>query len=305
VDCPPIPAQVTMAVEDYNRLVRMTQQGEQLKMAVDLQTQYHTDDLKAYNTIAEIPGSDPDLKDQLVMAGGHMDSWQSGTGATDNGVGVVAAMEAVRIIKALDLKPRRTIRIALWTGEEQGLLGSRAYVTKHFGSYPGGARGGGGGGRGRGRGAAQDAAAATQPAASRPARVLTKQDEYEKLACYFNLDNGTGKIRGVYTQGNEGALPLFRRWLAPFADLGASTLTTNNTGSTDHISFDSIGLPGFQFIQDPIEYFSRTHHSSADVYDRIQAEDLKQASTIMAAFLYQAAQMDERFPRKPEASPNR
>jgi hypothetical protein len=303
VDCPPIPAQITMAVEDYNRLVRMTQQGEHLTMAVDLQTQYYTDDLQAYNTIAEIPGTDPELKDQIVMVGGHMDSWQAGTGATDNGVGVVAAMEAVRIIKALDLKPRRTIRIALWTGEEQGLLGSRGYVTKHFGSNPAGG-GFGGGGRGR-RGQAGGAATQSATPATRPARGLIKGEEYDKLSCYFNLDNGTGKIRGVYMQGDEAGRTYFRHWLDPFADLGATTITDNNTGSTDHVSFDSIGLPGFQFIQDPIEYFSRTHHSSADVFDRIQADDLKQASTVMAAFLYQAAQMDERFPRKPMPGANR
>jgi Zn-dependent M28 family amino/carboxypeptidase len=294
-----------MAVEDYNRLARMVQQGEKLTMAVDMKAEYYTDDLKAYNTIAEIPGTDPELKDQIVMVGGHMDSWQAGTGATDNGAGTVAAMEAVRIIKALDLKPRRTIRIALWTGEEQGLLGSRAYVTKHFGSNPnGGGFGGGGGGRGRGRGGAGGAGGATQPATSRPARII-KGEEYEKLSVYFNLDNGTGRIRGVYLQNNEAGYPYFRRWLSSFADLGATTITTNNTGSTDHVSFDSIGLPAFQFIQDPIEYFSRTHHSSADVFDRILADDMKQASTIMAACIYQAAMMDERFPRKPVGGTNR
>ncbi|HSZ58960.1 MAG TPA: M20/M25/M40 family metallo-hydrolase [Tepidisphaeraceae bacterium] len=300
VDCPPIPAQATMAVEDYNRLVRMIQQGEQLKMSVDLQVQYHTDDLMAYNTIAEIPGADPERKDQIVMIGGHMDSWQAGTGATDNGVGVVAAMEAVRILEACNLRPRRTIRIALWTGEEQGLLGSRAYVSKHFGSYPGQSAFGGGGRGRRGRAAADESdVASSQPATTRPSRGLEKGPEYEQLCIYFNLDNGTGKIRGVYMQNDEAAHPYFRAWLAPFADLGATTLTPSNTGSTDHISFDNIGLPGFQFIQDPIEYFSRSHHSSADVFDRIQADDLKQAATIMAAFLYDAAQMDERFPRKP------
>jgi hypothetical protein len=299
VDCPQIPAQATMAVEDYNRLVRMIQQGEQLKMAVDLQVKYHTDDLMAYNTIAEIPGTDPVLKDQIVMVGGHMDSWQAGTGATDNGVGVVAAMEAVRILEACKLKPRRTIRIALWTGEEQGLLGSRAYVAKHFGSYPGQSAFGGSGRGRRGRGAADDSQTPdTQPAATRPTGRIEKGPEYDQLSVYFNLDNGTGKIRGVYMQNDEAARPFFRAWLAPFADLGAATVTPSNTGSTDHISFDNIGLPGFQFIQDPIEYFSRSHHSSADVFDRIQADDLKQAATIMASFLYDAAQMDERFPRK-------
>jgi len=288
VDAPACPAQITLAVEHYNRLVHMIQAGEKLKMAVDLQVKFHSDDLDAYNTVAEIPGSD--LKDQIVMVGAHMDSWHSATGATDNGAGVASMMEAVRILRALNLQPRRTIRIALWTGEEEGLLGSKGYVTKHFGYYPEaptrrGRRGG----------------AATQQAdlQSRPARKLVRESEYEDLSVYFNLDNGTGKIRGVYMQGNDAVRPIFRSWLRPFTDLGASTLTLSNTGGTDHLSFDAIGLPGFQFIQDPIEYFSRTHHSNQDSFDRIQADDLKQASTIIATFVYQAAMMDQRMPRKP------
>ena len=280
VDCPPIPAQATMAVEDYNRLVRMIQQGEQLKMSVDLQVQYHTDDLMAYNTIAEIPGTDPDLKDQIVMVGGHMDSWQAGTGATDNGVGVVAAMEAVRILEACNLRPRRTIRIALWTGEEQGLLGVPRVCQQAFRLIPRPIRFRWRRARST-RPADQPLMSLTsrpvQPATTRPSRGLEKGPEYEQLSIYFNLDNGTGKIRGVYMQNDEAAHPYFRAWLAPFADLGATTLTPSNTGSTDHISFDNIGLPGFQFIQDPIEYFSRSHHSSADVFDRIQADDRPEA----------------------------
>ena len=291
VDCPEIPAQIMLAIEDYNRLARMIQQGQKLKMAVDLRVKYHTEDLNAYNTIAEIPGTD--LADEIVMVGGHLDSWQSATGATDNGAGVAAAMEAVRIIRSLNLHPRRTIRIALWTGEEEGLLGSRAYVRKHFGYYPGvqspydrvpgGPR--------------VSEPEATQPA-TRPAKPLIREAEYEKLSIYFNLDNGAGKIRGVYLQGNEAARPVFRKWIAPFADLGAATLTASNTGSTDHVSFDAVGLPAFQFIQDGLEYFSRTHHSNEDVYDRVPPDDLKQCATIMASFLYDAAMMDERFPRK-------
>jgi Zn-dependent M28 family amino/carboxypeptidase len=207
-------------------------------------------------------------------------------------------MEAVRIIQALGLKPRRTIRIALWTGEEQGLLGSRAYVAEHFGTLqspttsavPTGAAttNAMGGGNGNGNGAA--------PAGP----VLIRKAEYEKLSGYFNLDNGTGKIRGVYLQGNEAIRSLFRQWLMPFRDLGAATLTISNTSGTDHLSFDAIGLPGFQFIQDEIEYDTRTHHSNQDVFDRIQAEDMKQAATIMAAFVYQTAMRDEKLPRKPE-----
>jgi Zn-dependent M28 family amino/carboxypeptidase len=243
-----------------------------------------------YNTIAEIPGTD--LKDEIVMLGGHMDSWHSGTGATDNGAGVSVAMEAVRIIQTLGLKPRRTIRIALWTGEEQGLLGSRAYVAQHFGKFEtptatAPTAGSGNGTNGNG-----------STTATAPAPKLITMPEYEKFSSYFNLDNGTGKVRGVYLQGNESARALFRQWLAPFRDMGAATLSISNTGGTDHLSFDAIGLPGFQFIQDEIEYDTRTHHSNQDVFDRIQGDDMKQASTIMAAFVYNAATRDEKLPRK-------
>ncbi|MGH7176343.1 MAG: M20/M25/M40 family metallo-hydrolase, partial [Tepidisphaeraceae bacterium] len=292
-DAPRIPAQMTLAVEDYNRLVRMLKRGESLKMAVDLVVTFKTDDEMAYNTVAEIPGTD--LKDEIVMVGAHLDSWHSGTGATDNGAGAAAAMEAVRIIKALNLKPRRTIRVGLWTGEEQGLLGSAAYVKKHFGHDPDART------RNRRQEVADPAnpenAPANQPT-TRPARRIVKEADFERFSVYFNLDNGTGKIRGIYAQSNDAALPIFREWLIPFADLGATTVTISNTGGTDHQSFDGIGLPGFQFIQDPIEYNSRTHHSNEDVYDRIQPEDMKQAGTIMAAFLWNAANMEERFPRK-------
>jgi carboxypeptidase Q len=277
--------QMTVSVEQYNRMMRMMQQGEKLKMAVDLQVEYQDQDNLAYNTIAEIPGSD--LKDEIVMLGGHMDSWHSGTGATDNGAGVAVAMEAVRILQTLGLKPRRTIRIALWTGEEEGLLGSRAYVAQHFGKLEGGP-GGGGGGFGPGGGGGNN-----------PPPKLTTLPEYEKFSGYFNLDNGTGKIRGVYLQGNKGVRDLFSQWLMPFRDMGASTISISNTGGTDHQSFDGIGLPGFQFIQDEIEYDTRTHHSNQDVFDRIQADDMKQAATIMAAFVYQTAMRDEKIPRKP------
>jgi Zn-dependent M28 family amino/carboxypeptidase len=239
----------------------------------------------AYNTVAEIPGSD--LKDEVVMLGGHMDSWHAGTGATDNAAGVSVAMEAVRILQTLNLKPRRTIRVALWSGEEQGLLGSRAYVAEHFGKMETPA-------------AAPGAPAAAPGARPAPGNLVTKP-EYEKFSSYFNLDNGTGKIRGVYLQGNESVRPLFRQWLAPFRDMGAATLSISNTSGTDHLSFDAIGLPGFQFIQDEIEYDTRTHHSNQDVFDRIQPDDMKQAATIMAAFIYNAAMRDEKLPRKPLA----
>ncbi|MFN6962223.1 MAG: M20/M25/M40 family metallo-hydrolase [Pyrinomonadaceae bacterium] len=274
--------QLTMATEDYNRLVRMIKSGVTPQMTVSIDAKYHDDDLMGYNTVAEIPGTDPTLKEQLVMLGGHMDSWHSGTGATDNAAGVAVAMEAVRIIQTLGLKPRRTIRIALWSGEEQGLLGSRAYVRQHFGEMQG------------------QAATAAFGAGGAPGTLVKKAD-YDKLSAYYNLDNGTGRIRGVYMQSNPNVRPIFEAWLAPFADLGAKTLTIENTGGTDHLAFDAIGLPGFQFIQDEIEYDTRTHHSNQDVFDRIQADDMKQAATIMAAFVYQTAMMDEKIPAKTSA----
>ncbi|HEX8117807.1 MAG TPA: M20/M25/M40 family metallo-hydrolase, partial [Pyrinomonadaceae bacterium] len=288
---PKFAPQVVLSIEHYNRLARLLEAGQQVRLSVNLDAQFTDEDPTAYNTVAEIPGTD--LKDEVVMLGGHLDSWHGGTGATDNAAGVAVAMEAVRILKALNLQPRRTIRIALWSGEEQGLLGSRAYVEQHFGKLvtpqatpqptpPGAAEG-------------QPAPRPTPAPASR----LTTKPEYEKLSAYYNLDNGTGRIRGVYMQGNEQVRPYFRKWLAPFADLGAQTLTLSNTGSTDHVPFDSIGLPGFQFIQDAVEYNTRTHHSTQDTYERIQADDVKQAAVIMAAFVYQTAMLDERLPRKP------
>ena len=289
---PKVTPQLVVAIEHYNRIVRMLQAGEAVKMNVDLSVAWQDADMMGYNTIAEIPGTD--LKDEIVMLGGHMDSWHSGTGATDNAAGCAVALEAVRIIQSLGLKPRRTIRIALWSGEEQGLLGSRAYVAEHFGTLQtpatsaapatGGANNGMGGGNGN---------------AAPAAPTLVTKAEYEKLSGYFNLDNGTGKIRGVYLQGNEAVRSLFRQWLAPFRDQGATTLSIANTGGTDHLSFDGIGLPGFQFIQDEIEYDTRTHHSNQDVFDRIQGDDMKQAATIMAAFVYQTAMRDQKLPRKP------
>ncbi len=276
--------QIALAIDQYNRLTRMLKAGEKVRMKVSLVAQFSKDSVMAYNTIAEIPGSDK--ADEIVMIGGHMDSWHSGTGATDNGAGVAASMEAVRIIQALGLKPRRTIRIALWSGEEQGLFGSAAYVAKHFGKPS----------------AEPKDASFLRLIAGGSAKTITRGPEYDKLSAYYNLDNGTGKIRGVYLQGNEAVRPIFRQWLQAFRDLGATTLTTSNTGGTDHLSFDAIGLPGFQFIQDEIEYETRTHHSNQDVFDRIQGDDLKQAATIMAAFVYNTAMRDEKLPRKKTAA---
>ena len=271
--------QITISIEDANRLIRMMKTGVKPKMSVNIDAQYHDDDLMGYNTVAEIPGTDPKLKDEVVMIGAHLDSWHSAGGATDNAAGSAVSMEAARILLAAGLKPRRTIRVALWSGEEQGLNGSREYVKQQFGEMKGGSLFG-------------------PPAPNAPKPELVKAANYDKLSVYYNLDNGTGKIRGVYMQGNAAVRPYFEAWLAPFSDLGASTLTLQNTGGTDHLSFDRIGLPGFQFIQDEIEYSTRTHHSNQDNYDRLQADDMKQAATIMAAFIYQSAMMDEKMPRK-------
>jgi carboxypeptidase Q len=287
INAPKIVPQIVVAAEHYNRLVRIIQQGQRVKMAVDLDVEFQDKDLMGYNTIAEIPGSD--LKDEIVMLGGHMDSWHAGTGATDNAAGVAVGMEAVRILQALKLQPRRTIRIALWSGEEQGLLGSRHYVMQHFGTL--------------GDGTLEAFRSGSSNQGTPPPQLNPKPD-YEKFSAYFNLDNGTGKIRGVYLQGNEQVRPLFRRWLIPFREMGASTLSISNTGGTDHLSFETIGLPGFQFIQDEIEYSTRTHHSNQDVYDRLQADDMKQAAVIMAAFIYNTAMLDEKIPRKsPQGKP--
>ncbi|AGA25343.1 M20/M25/M40 family metallo-hydrolase [Singulisphaera acidiphila] len=288
-DSPRTVPQVVLATEHYNRLVRMIGQGESLKMAVDLSVQFHDDDLMGYNTIAEFPGTD--LKHEVVMLGGHLDSWHSATGATDNAAGVAVAMEAVRILKTLNLQPRRTVRIALWTGEEQGLRGSQAYASKHFsnGDNPAGFGRSGGSEIEKNKDKDKKSEADSVP-----------NPEFDSFSGYFNLDNGTGKIRGVYLQGNEAVRPIFRKWLQPFREMGAATLSPANTGGTDHLAFDSLGLPGFQFIQDPVEYSTRTHHSNQDVFDRIQADDMKQASVIMAAFVYNTAMQDEKLPRKPK-----
>jgi hypothetical protein len=254
--------QIAVGAEHYNRIVRMVQAGEKVSVALDLKVRFNGDDKSMVNnTIGEWKGTDK--ADEIVMAGGHLDSWHTGTGATDNAAGVSVAMEAVRILKAIGVKPRRTIRVGLWSGEEQGIFGSTAYVKAHFGSP-------------------------SAPGA-----------EHAKFSSYFNLDNGTGKIRGVYCQGNTAIMPVFAEWLKPFADLGATTVTARNTGGTDHLPFNSAGLPGFQFIQDTIEYDARTHHSNMDTFDRIQLDDMKQAATILAAFLYNAAMRDDKLPRKP------
>jgi hypothetical protein len=255
---------MAMGIEDYNTILRLAKSGTEVNMETDVKTKFQTKDLQGYNVIAEIPGTDPTLKDEVVMIGAHLDSWQAGTGATDNAAGSSVMMEVMRILKATGAQPKRTIRIGLWSAEEQGLLGSRGYVKKTF----------------------------MDPTTNTPNAA------HEKFAGYFNIDNGTGKVRGIYLQGNEQCGPIFKSWLAPFNDLGAKTVTISNTGGTDHQSFDGVGLPGFQFIQDPMEYDTRTHHSNMDVYEHLSEDDLKQIATIVAAFAYNTAQRDEKLPRK-------
>ena len=279
---PEIIPQVVFAAEHYNRIIRMINDGEKVKLDMNLEVSTTKAD-SGFNIIGEIPGTD--LKDEVVMLGGHFDSWHSGTGATDDGTGTATCMEAVRILEAMEkqygLKPRRTIRIGLWGSEEEGLIGSREYVAQTFAKREG----------------AQPLASAFGGAGS--AGELKKFPAYDKLSVYFNHDNGSGRIRGVYMQGNEATRPIFRTWLRTYGDPTAQTLTVQNTGGTDHQSFDGVGLPGFQFIQDPIEYEARTHHYNMDVYERIQQPDMEQAATIMACFVYQAAMRDSQFPRKP------
>ncbi len=250
--------------EDYQRILRLVKAGIKVTMEADIKTQFFTDDLQGYDVVAEIPGTDKKLKDQVVMVGGHLDSWHGATGATDNGAGSAVMMETMRILKAVNFKPRRTIRIALWSSEEQGLFGSRGYVLNHFGDL----------------------------------KTMELKPEQAKVSAYYNLDNGTGKIRGIYLQGDSLAGPIFKAWLEPFKDLGASTITIRNTGSTDHVSFDAVGIPGFQFIQDGLDYGARTHHSNQDTYDKLSEDDLKQAATIVASFVYNTSQRDEMIPRK-------
>jgi hypothetical protein len=264
--------QMTVAVEHYNRILRNLQRGLNVQLSINLEASYTNPDEMEHNIIAEIPGTD--LKDEVVMFGAHFDSWHTATGATDNGAGSTVMMEAARIlietIKESGIKPRRTLRIALWTGEEQGLLGSRGYAKEHFAVFP--------------------------PDSYTPQSLKPEQ---KKISAYYNLDNGTGKIRGVYLQGNEAVAPIFRAWLQPFKDLDASTLSLGNTGGTDHLTFDAVGIPGFQFIQEPMAYFARTHHSNMDNFDHLSEADLSQAATIIASFVFHTAMRDEMLPRKP------
>ena len=275
-------------IESFGRLYRLADAHVPVSVEINVDTKITGEHEHAYDTVAEIPGTDPKLKEQVVMLGGHLDSWIAGTGATDNGAGTVVAMEAVRILKALDIKPRRTIRIALWTGEEQGLYGSKGYCKQHFGSAP--------------LSTAPDQAALPE-FMRRATGPLEVKPEQKLISAYFNVDNGSGKIRGVYLQDNAAVGPIFAQWIAPLKDLGVTTLTMRNTGGTDHLSFDAVGIPGFQFIQDDLDYESRTHHSNQDVVERLQAADLKQIATVEAIFVYNSAMRDQMIPRKPLPNP--
>lgn len=261
---------ITIAVEHYNRMVRILDRGVPVKMELHVETRFldEPQGRGGFNIIAEIPGTDPKLRDEVVMLGAHFDSHHGATGATDNASGSVAMIEAMRILEAAGVKPRRTIRIALWGGEEEGLMGSRAYVRQHLAD---------------------------------PATMQTKP-EWDKLSAYYNLDNGTGKIRGIWYQGNLAARPIFEQFIEPLKDLGVEILGPREVGSTDHASFEAVGLPGFQFMQERLEYNSRTHHSNMDFVDRVQRDDLIQQATVAAAFAYMTAQRDEKLPRrsKPE-----
>ena len=260
---PPVVPQLMVATEHYNRIARLVARNVAVTLELNVQNRFIDDTSDAFNVVAELPGTD--RADEVVMLGAHLDSWHAGTGATDNAVGVAATMEAVRILRASGARLRRTVRLALWTGEEQGLLGSRAYVKQQFGD--------------------------------RASMQLLPQ--HGRLSAYFNMDNGTGAIRGIYLQGNDAVRPVFAAWMEPLRSLGMTTLSIRNTGATDHVAFDEIGLPGFQFIQDPIEYGTHSHHTNMDLYDRIQAEDLMKNAVIIASFVYHAANRDALLPRKP------
>jgi hypothetical protein len=263
------PATFVVTQEQYNRMVRLLDKNVPVKVRVRLEAEYSKDNQDGYNITAEIPGGAK--KNELVMLGGHFDSWHTGTGATDNGAGSAVMIEAMRILKTLNLKLDRTVRIALWSGEEEGLLGSKAYVKEHFGDP----------------------------------ETMKLTDEHARLSGYFNLDNGTGKIRGVYLQGNDAMRPIFDQWLSAFRDQGVGTISIRNTGGTDHLSFDAVGLPGFQFIQDPLDYGSLTHHSDMDTYDHLQGPDLMQAAAVIAAVVYDAANRPEMLPRKELPKPTK
>jgi len=269
-DEPGIP-RIVVANEQYGRIYRILDKNIPVTLKIDIQNNLFDSDTIGFNLIAEIPGTDGSLEDEVVMLGGHLDSWHAGTGATDNAASCAVGMEAMRILKKIGVKPKRTIRLALWSGEEQGYLGSRGYLAKHYGDR----------------------------------KTMELKDAHEDFSVYFNLDNGAGKIRGIYLQGNDATRPIFEAWFKPFHDMGASVVTIRNTSGTDHIPFNELGLPGFQFIQDPIDYMPRTHHTNMDVYEHVIPGDVMQASMIMATFVHHAAMRDAKIPRKPLPEPSK
>jgi carboxypeptidase Q len=279
---------VVAQIESYGRVFRLLQNHVPVSIEMDVETKFTGDHEHGFDTVAEIPGTDPKLRDQVVMVGGHLDSWISGTGATDNGAGSIVALEVMRILNALPVKPRRTIRIALWSGEEEGLLGSKGYAAQHFGSFP--------------LSTAPDQMELPE-SMRKPAGPLTLKPEQKLISAYFNVDNGTGRIRGIYTQGNVAVGSIFEQWMAPLKDLGVTTISNRNTGGTDHLSFDAVGIPGFQFIQDHMDYATRTHHSNMDTYEHLQPADLKQIAVVEAIFVYNAAMREQMIPRKPLPHP--
>lgn len=274
---------VQMALEHYNLLSRLVADGQDVQVRVHVRAQFHEEDTQAYNTIAEIPGTGR-TRNEIVMVGAHLDSWHAGQGATDNASGVAVMMEAVRILRALDVRPRRTIRIALWSGEEQGLIGSRAYVARHIATRPE---------------TTDEAQLALPPRYRELTWPLQLMQGHGRHIAYFNFDNGGGRIRGINAEENAAAAEVFRTWLAPLNDLGADTVTMRTTGSTDHVPFDNVGVPGFQFVQDWLDYFSRTHHSNMDTREYIRRDDLMQSSVVVATLLYHAAMAEDPLPRKP------
>jgi hypothetical protein len=283
----PLPI-VVMAIENYGRVYRLLKANVPVTVEMDVETEFTGDHEHGFDTIAEIPGTDPKLNEEVVMVGGHLDSWASATGATDNGAGTVVAMEVMRILNALHVQPRRTIRVGLWTGEEQGEFGSYGYVKQHFGFVP----------------LSTEAEQLKLPDFLRkPAGPVQLKPEQQKISGYFNVDNGSGKIRGIFLQENAAVAPIFQQWIAPLQDLGVSTLTMRTTGGTDHEAFDSVGVPGFQFIQDQLDYGARTHHSNMDTYERLQPDDLAQAAVVEAIFVYNTAMRDQMLPRKPLPHP--
>ena len=284
-----IPSAV-LSIENFGRVSRLLEHSVPVTVSVAINTEFTGDHEQGYNTIAEIPGADPALKDEVVMVGGHLDSWIAGTGATDDGAGAIVAMEAMRILSALHAQPRRTIRVALWSGEEQGEFGSLGYVRRHFATI----------------GLSTKPEELAVPEFLRePVGPLSVKPEHALISGYFNLDNGGGKVLGIYAENNAAIVPIFNQWIAPLKDLGVTTVSMRNSGSTDHESFNEVGIPGFQFIQDPRDYETRSLHSNQDVYERLSPTDLKQAAVVEAIFLYNTAMRDQMLPRKPLPTPEK